>query len=147
MRLPVDNHRITSGYGERILNGKKEFHDGIDFKSMTENKVFAPCTGIVTYDMDNYDDALRWTDKHMSGGNMIIIDFRLGNTLFHMRFLHLIDNLVSVNNKLAEGDLIGNYGDVGYSFGPHVHNDLYITSVGGWEKINIENFYKEFKLL
>jgi len=142
MRLPVNDYMITSGYGERILHGKKEFHDGIDFKSVTENKVFAPCDCIVTYDMDNYEEALRWTDKHMSGGNMIIVDFQLGNTLFHMRFLHLIDNLVSVKNKLMEGDLIGHYGDVGYSFGPHLHNDLYMQSAGNWIKINIENFYK-----
>jgi murein DD-endopeptidase MepM/ murein hydrolase activator NlpD len=147
MRLPVDSYTITSGYGERVLHGKKEFHDGIDFKGIHSNKVFSVCDSICSYDMDNYDESLRWTDKHHSGGNMVIIDFKIGNTLFHMRYLHLIDNLICIGQKLKEGDLIGHYGDVGYSFGAHLHNDLYIQSVNKWEKINVDNFYKEFKLL
>jgi murein DD-endopeptidase MepM/ murein hydrolase activator NlpD len=147
MRLPVDNYVITSGYGERILHGKKEFHDGIDFKSKTDNKVVAVCNCVCSYDMDNYNEALRWVDRHHSGGNMIIIDFQLKNTLFHMRYLHLIENIISAGQKLKEGDLIGHYGDVGYSFGAHLHNDLYMTTTGGWIKINIENFYKNCNLL
>ena len=147
MRLPVDNHIITSGYGERTLKDKKEFHDGIDFKGLVDNNVFAVYNSVCTYDMDNYNEALRWVDKHHSGGNMVIIDFQIGNTLFHMRYLHLIDNLICIGQKLKEGDLIGHYGDVGYSFGPHLHNDLSMTTTNGWIKINIDNFYRNCKLL
>lgn len=147
MRLPVDNYKITSPYGERILNGKKEFHDGIDFKSIINNNVYSICDCICSYDMDNYDESLRWTDKHHSGGNMVIVDFQLGNTLFHMRYLHLIDNLIKQKQKIKEGMLIGHYGDVGYSFGAHLHNDLYMQSIDKWIKIDIDNFYKTCKLL
>lgn len=147
MRLPVDDYVITSPYGERTLKGKKEFHDGIDFKSVCNNFVFAVCDCTCSYDMDNYKEALRWTDKRHSGGNMIIVDFRLGNTLFHMRYMHLIDNLVKQGQKLKEGDLIGHYGDVGYSFGAHLHNDLYMQSKNQWIKIDINAFYQNNKLL
>jgi murein DD-endopeptidase MepM/ murein hydrolase activator NlpD len=147
MRLPLNNFKITSHYGKRILNGKEEFHDGIDFVSNKNNNVYAICDCTCSYDMDNYDEALRWTDKHHSGGNMVIVDFQKENTIFHMRFLHLFDNLIKMNQKIKEGDLIGHYADVGYSFGSHLHNDLYITSTNGWEKINIEEFYKNCKLL
>jgi murein DD-endopeptidase MepM/ murein hydrolase activator NlpD len=147
MRLPVNDYKITSGYGERILKGKKEFHDGIDFKSITDKNVYAVCDCVCSYDKDNYQESLRWSDPKESGGNCVIIDFRLGNTLFHMRYWHLTDNLVNAGQKLKEGDLIGHYGDVGYSFGAHLHNDLYMQSKNKWEKINIEDFYKTCKLL
>ena len=146
MRLPVDNAVITSHYGPRKLNGKEEFHDGLDFISRENNNVFAICDSVCSYDMDNYNDALRWTDKHHSAGNMFIIDFVLNNTLFHMRYLHISDNLVKQGQQIKEGELLGHYADVGYSFGAHLHNDLYMQS-DGWLKINIEDFYKNLKLL
>jgi murein DD-endopeptidase MepM/ murein hydrolase activator NlpD len=147
MRLPVDNAIITSHYGKRVLNGKEEFHDGIDFKSPINHNVYSPIDSICSYDKDNYNEALRWSDPKESGGNCCILDFKLGDTLFHMRFWHLVENHVTMNQQLKEGILIGQYGDVGYSFGPHLHNDLYIQSIGKWEKINIEDFYKTCKLL
>ena len=57
MMIPIKDYKITSPYGYRILRGKKEFHDGIDFISVTGDKnVYAIANGIVEYDMDNYDD-------------------------------------------------------------------------------------------
>jgi murein DD-endopeptidase MepM/ murein hydrolase activator NlpD len=150
MRLPVDNYIITSHYGNRTdpITGKEgQLHDGIDFKSPINHNVYCPCDCICSYDKDNYKEALRWSDPKESGGNCCIVDFQVGNTLFHMRFWHLIENFVTMNQKLKEGTKIGVYGDVGRSKGAHLHNDLYIQSVGKWEKINIEYFYKTCKLL
>jgi murein DD-endopeptidase MepM/ murein hydrolase activator NlpD len=150
MRLPVDYAIITSHYGYRtnpITGQGQQFHDGIDFKSSINNLVYFPINCICSYDKDNYNDALRWSDPKESGGNCCIIDFKIGNTLFHMRFWHLIENYVTANQPYFAGFVVGKYGDVGESKGPHLHNDLYIQSVNKWEKINIENFYKELKLL
>lgn len=144
MRIPLDNFVITSHYGERTLKGKKQFHDGLDLISRESNRVFAPTECVCSYDMDNYQEALRWIDKHHSGGNMIIMDFTFRGVLYHMRFLHLIDNLVRSGRVAIEGQLIGHYGDVGISYGAHLHNDLYDAM---WKKLNIEEFYQEAGLL
>jgi murein DD-endopeptidase MepM/ murein hydrolase activator NlpD len=144
MRFPVDNAVITSHYGNRVLNGKEEFHNGIDLVSRERNLVYSPFDGICSYDMDNYDEALRWIDKHHSAGNMVIIDYILKNVLYHMRFLHLKENLIKVGQQISEGSVIGQYADVGYSFGAHLHNDLYDKN---WKKLNIEQFYKNLNLI
>jgi murein DD-endopeptidase MepM/ murein hydrolase activator NlpD len=138
MRLPCDNAVITSHYGWRTLNGKKEMHDGIDFISRESSNVYAIGDGIVAYDMDNYDEALRWIDRKHSLGNFLIIDHIIDNTLYHVRYCHLKENLCTIGQRLSEGIIIGHYADVGYSFGPHIHIDAYL---GDWKKINIEDLF------
>lgn len=134
MMIPIKDYKITSPYGYRILRGKKEFHDGIDFISVTGDKnVYAIANGIVEYDMDNYDDSLRWTDKHHSAGNMIIIRHTINGAIYYARYLHLGENTVSKNDFVNEGDILGQYGDYGYSFGAHLHFDLYDKN---WKKID-----------
>jgi murein DD-endopeptidase MepM/ murein hydrolase activator NlpD len=152
MRLPVDDAVITSHYGPRTYWNKNlkrwivgELHDGLDFVSgAANNSVYAPHTCVCMYDMDNYKEALRWVDKHHSGGNMVIVGFSIMDKAYYMRFLHLIENYIKVGQMLGEGELIGIYGDVGMSSGPHLHNDLYSSS---WKKLNIEDFYKGLNLV
>jgi murein DD-endopeptidase MepM/ murein hydrolase activator NlpD len=146
MRLPVNNPEITSGYGKGILNGKERFHDGIDFveKNRQDTRVFSPFSGKVIYAFKDYKESERWTNPKMSGGNLVIIEYWINSVKCFMRFVHLITNVVQVNKEIKESDLIGNYGDVGYSFGSHLHNDLYDIS---WKKLNIEEFYKSLNLL
>lgn len=144
MRLPVNQFRITSHYGMRTLQGKEQFHDGIDFVSNENSNVYSPFDGICSYDMDNYEEAKRWTDNHMSGGNMVIVDYVIDNLLYHMRFLHLNPNFISQGQGIPEGVRIGNYADVGISYGAHLHNDLYSED---WKKLNIEEFYTKLGLL
>ncbi len=134
MRYPViGSWRETSPYGERTLNGITGFHDGVDFGGSTDDTIVAIADGIVTYDQDDYDDKLRWMDKHHSAGNMVILRHEIDNKIYYARYLHIIENTVSKGDKVKEGDMIGVYGDVGYSFGAHLHFDLYTRY---WEKIN-----------
>jgi len=144
MRLPVDNAIITSHYGDRTLNGKKEFHDGIDFISRENNKVYSPFTGKVIYDQDDYEEAKRWIDKHHSAGNMVILKYKIREQEYFMRFVHIIENFVYKNQSILEGDVLGHYADVGKSYGAHLHNDLWDKN---WNKLNIEEFYKNLGLL
>lgn len=133
MILPVKKpYRITSPYGWRTLQGKREFHDGLDFVSQSNQDVYAISSGVVVYDMDNYNDALRWVDNKHSGGNMVIILHDYDGAKIYCRYLHLRNNKVKVNDKITEGQLIGQYANVGRSYGAHLHFDVY--SYPEWRK-------------
>lgn len=139
MRYPVDDYKITSDYGWRKLNGEKQFHDGIDFVG-SSNAVYAISNGIVEYDQDDYNHELRWMDRHHSAGNMVIIRHTIGGEMYYVRYLHLAENTVSKNDFVNEGDIIGAYGDVGYSFGAHLHVDVYDMK---WKKKNPHIIFKD----
>lgn len=137
MISPVNNPRISSGFGNRkdpLNPGQVQFHDGIDFVSKDNDRnVRAITSGVVVYDMDNYREALRWVDPHHSAGNYLIIKHEIAGKMYYARYLHLKNNNVSVGDTVAEGDVIGEYADVGRSRGPHLHFDLYAEN---WSKIN-----------
>ena len=145
MRLPVNNPVITSRYGWRILNGQRQWHNGIDLISRESSKVYSPFPdGVVVYDMDNYNELTRWSDAHMSGGNMICIQYIVNGIKYYMRFLHLGINIVFNGQKVSEGQELGYYANVGISYGAHTHNDLYDEK---WVNLNIEEFYTTLGLL
>lgn len=127
MIYPVLHPRISSPYGWRILQGRKQFHDGIDFvnKLNIDRRVLSILDGVVIFDFDDYDEAQRWTNKHHSGGNMICVEYIINNIKYYARYLHLTANTVYKNQAIKEGQIVGAYGDVGYSFGAHLHFDLY----------------------
>lgn len=142
---PVNNLKITSRYGYRWLNNKLQFHDGIDVISQTgDNSVFSIFDGVVVYDFDFYIHKLRFEDKKHSGGNYIIIKSILENEIYFIRYLHLLKNYLSISEVVSSGDLIGEYADVGYSFGSHLHIDAFDSR---WKKINIEKFLKKYGVI
>jgi murein DD-endopeptidase MepM/ murein hydrolase activator NlpD len=133
MTSPVRNPKITSDYGikRKLPDGREDIHDGIDYISKDGNKnVFAICNGFVAYDFDDYCVAKRY-QKPNTGGNMIIITSVINNKTYHIRYLHLRKNNVFKGQFIPEGVLIGVYGDVGYSFGAHLHLDIYNST---WTK-------------
>jgi murein DD-endopeptidase MepM/ murein hydrolase activator NlpD len=146
MRLPVNDYRISSHYGKRILNGKEQFHDGIDFVSKKDDRrVFAIADGLINYDKDNYDHSKRWIiGGHHTAGNMVIQQFVTSGNPYYVRYLHLLDNTVKNGQLIHEGDLIGTYADVGISYGAHLHVDLYDA---GWKIVNIEAKFQDWGIL
>ncbi|MBN2157893.1 MAG: M23 family metallopeptidase [Spirochaetes bacterium] len=144
MISPVNNPRITSPYGNRndpLNPGQNQFHDGIDLASIDKDiNVRAITSGIVVYDMDNYRDALRWVDPHHSAGNYVIIKHLISENTYYVRYLHLKNNTIKVGDAVSEGDVIGQYADVGRSRGAHLHMDMYTEY---WVKINPTPVVKE----
>lgn len=129
----VKKAKITSDYGvERILpDGSRDEHDGIDFISESNEKtVFSLTNGFVAYDFDDYCEIKRY-QKPNTGGNMVIITSVIKGKTYHIRYLHLVKNNVVKGQMVYEGMAIGEYGDVGYSFGAHVHIDVYDSN---WSK-------------
>ena len=101
---------ISGVYGsQRILNGKpRSPHYGIDIALPKGHEVVSPMDGIVLF--TNHD-------LYYSGGT-IIIGHGQGLTT---SYLHLSKILVTVNDKVRRGELIGRVGATGRVTGPHLH--------------------------
>ena len=106
--MPVEG--IISGvYGsQRILNGKPKWpHYGIDIAAKKGTKIKSAATGIVTMAED---------DLYYTGGT-IIMDHGHGISTIYS---HLETVMVSVGDKINQGDIIGTVGSTGRSTGPHL---------------------------
>ena len=106
--MPVDG--IISGvYGsQRILNGKPKWpHYGIDIAAKKGTMIKSSGSGVVTMAED---------DLYYTGGT-IIMDHGHGISTIYS---HLENVMVSVGDKINQGDVIGTVGSTGRSTGPHL---------------------------
>ena len=101
---------ISGVYGsQRILNGKpRSPHYGIDIALPKGHEVVSPMDGIVVFSNN---------DLYYSGGTIIIAHGQGLTT----SYLHLSEILVSVNDIVRRGELIGKVGATGRATGPHLH--------------------------
>ena len=106
--MPVEGI-ITGVYGsQRILNGKPKWpHYGIDIAADQGTHIKSSANGIVTMAED---------DLYYTGGT-IIMDHGHGISTIYS---HLENVLVSVGDKINQGDIIGTVGSTGRSTGPHL---------------------------
>ena len=106
--MPVEG--IISGvYGsQRILNGKPKWpHYGIDIAAKQGTKIRSSASGKVT---------MAENDLYYTGGT-IIMDHGHGISTIYS---HLENVMVSVGDKINQGDIIGTVGSTGRSTGPHL---------------------------
>ena len=106
--IPVKG--IISGvYGsQRILNGKPRWpHYGIDIAAKQGTKIKSSGSGVVTMAED---------DLYYTGGT-VIMDHGHGISTIYS---HLETVIVSVGDKINQGDIIGTVGSTGRSTGPHL---------------------------
>lgn len=115
--FPVKNHKITSGYGWRTLQGLgRHFHYGLDIISNDFN-IYAPADSTVVFAAPNG-----------TAGNQI--NLQKDDLIFE--FMHLAKIFVEVGQKVKRGDVIGIMGTTGLSTGVHLHfgvkkNNIYIN--------------------
>ena len=138
---PVFRPKVSSPFGPRIINGAMQNHMGVDFITEDGNKIImAIADGEVIHDQDYYNPELRWDiTSPYSGGRFVIIKHDYKGATFFVRYLHLEENMVSVGQKVKAGQQIGIMGDLGYSFGVHLHLDVYDQY---WVIQNPEPFFK-----
>ena len=105
--MPLDGI-ITGVYGsQRILNGKPKWpHYGIDIAAKQGTHIKSSADGIVTMAED---------DLYYTGGT-VIMDHGHGISTIYS---HLENVLVSLGDKINQGDIIGTVGSTGRSTGPH----------------------------
>lgn len=141
IRPVVEPYVVTSPYGMRWIQGKWKMHDGIDYvggwdgytAGGSDRRVLSICDGTVLLDEDYYDHSKRWTDMRHSMGNYLIVAYVINGATYYARYCHLKENYVSKGENVYMGQVIGLYDDVGYSFGAHLHFDMYDAN---WKKIN-----------
>lgn len=112
-KLPLDNVEITSDFGLRkiVVNGKTYWwHNGIDCKAKIGDKVYAVADGVVMESKDN-----------PTGYGLYVA---IHHGCFGSLSGHLSKLLVSKDQKVKAGDLIGLAGNTGASTGPHLHFEI-----------------------
>ena len=115
----MKEYRKTSDYGERILNGEREYHKGQDFvkigndksiKAFIEGKVVFAGLGVSGTGVGGY-------------GNLVVIKDKYGHLQL---YCHMKDGsiVVSKGQYVKAGQKIGEQGHTGQSFGDHLHFEI-----------------------
>ena len=108
--------RIASGFGERIMNGKKEGHGGIDVAAPIGTPIFASDSGVVV--------KAGWQDSNnpnLGYGQRIQIKHEDGSQSV---YAHLSQINVKEGSVVTKGSEIAKSGNTGRSTGPHLHYEL-----------------------
>jgi murein DD-endopeptidase MepM/ murein hydrolase activator NlpD len=108
----ADLSNMSSKYGLRINPVTKDttWHKGIDITAKKGTPVFASAAGKVVK-----------AKKEGQYGNLVEIDSGNGITT---KFGHLHSILVSVNQIVEQGEVIGTIGNTGNSTGNHLHYEI-----------------------
>ncbi len=137
---PVPYKGISGKFGWRIhpILKKKEYHPGLDLRSVMGQKVIAPAEGIVEF---------AGYHKKSGYGNLIIIDHNYG---FKTLYGHLKKVLVKNGEYVKKGQVIGLVGSTGLSTGHHLHygimylqrflNPIYFVK---WSNKNFDYIFKK----
>lgn len=109
--------RISSNYGWRTLDGKKEFHRGIDLASSRGTAVYSNVSGKV---IKAGNASSTNNGKAMSGtyGNMVVVQDDSG--MKHI-FAHLDKTIANFGDTITAGTKLGTVGSTGNSTGNHLH--------------------------
>lgn len=115
-------YTITSPFGNRMLNGRGNFHSGIDFGAPYGTDILASDSGTIV--------TSGWGKGY---GKHVIIDH--GNNKFTL-YAHASKLIASPGKKVKKGEKIAEVGSTGWSTGPHLHFEI---RVGGNEFKNAVN--------
>ncbi|OAT83701.1 peptidase M23 [Desulfotomaculum copahuensis] len=110
---PLPGHTaLSSGYGYRYLDGKGEFHAGIDIPAPKGTPVVSAISGKVI--MAHYNDGF---------GICVEVESDSCMTLYG----HLSGVAVYEGETVSAGQTIGYVGSTGYSTGNHLHFGVYVN--------------------
>ena len=125
--------RVTSTYGNRTLNGKKEYHPGLDVVGVSSKNLLAICNGTVIQSrivVNKSDLTWQW-------GNYVTIQADTGERVI---YAHLSQRLVYKGQRVKKGDVIGIEGNTGYSFGSHCHLEVRTSGNKVTSTVNTPSF-------
>lgn len=107
-------HNVSSGFGERTLEGKHETHYGIDIVAPEGTLVRAARSGRVLESRPDFERGWGWT---------VVVEHPDG---WITRYAHLSANLVRAGELVTRGQPVGRVGNTGRSTGPHLHYGTYL---------------------
>ena len=122
---PIQDDYTITGDFPNYSDGS--YHGGVDFSCSTGTPVYAVADGVVSIStaLTNSDGSYR------SYGEYIAINH--GDSVVTY-YGHLSKRLVSVNDEVKQGDLIGYVGSTGNASGPHLHFEVRVdgSRVNPW---------------
>lgn len=129
LAIPMDDYRITSGFGPRKDPIRKHLanHYGLDFAGPYAARIRSASDGIVKH-----------AGRKGAYGNLVIIDHGFD---FTTRYGHMKKVLVKKGQKVKAGDVIGVQGSTGRSTGAHLHYEVRYKG----DPLNPEKFIKAGK--
>ena len=110
-------YKVTSPFGDRILNGVPDDHRGIDVVGITNKTITAVASGVVGASQiitDRKNLTWQW-------GNYVRVD---GDDGLSYYYCHMDRRLVVPGQRVKAGDTLGIEGNTGYSFGRHCHFEV-----------------------
>ncbi len=107
---PTSSRRINSHFGGRYLFGSYSYHSGLDIHATYGEGIKAADGGTVT--------KAGW---HYSYGNLVVIKHDNGTETY---YAHNSSLLVSVGDKVYQGQVIAKAGSTGNSTGVHCHFEV-----------------------
>lgn len=112
-RMPIEGYRYrSSSFGPRFdpINGRRAFHEGLDFAAPRGTPILAAAGGVVV------------TARYLRGfGNTVEIDH--GDQLL-TRYAHAAKLLVKPGQVVQRGQKIATVGSTGRSTGAHLHFEV-----------------------
>ncbi len=116
-RLPFDSRiRVTSPYGWRVLNGKREWHPGIDL--VGEDYVIRAAMGGTVAVSQIVEDRGNAT---WEWGNYVCVYGDDGNYIY---YCHMAERRVVAGQRVRAGDILGIMGNTGFGQGDHLHFEV-----------------------
>ncbi len=117
---PMHTGYVSSSYGWRDIG----YHNGVDIAAPHGTPIYAADSGIVTF--------AGWDSSGL--GYSITIDHRDGTV---SRYGHMSAILVESEQGVTKGEAIGRVGNTGYSFGPHLHFEVFSNGA----RVNPMNYF------
>ncbi len=106
--------KVTSPQGYRTLNGKREYHDGLDLVGLDSKIIYSTVSGVV--------EVATWENsKNKKQGFRLYVRIKKNNSSDRYYFGHLSKVSVTKGQKVSVGDILGIEGNTGYSTGAHCH--------------------------
>jgi murein DD-endopeptidase MepM/ murein hydrolase activator NlpD len=112
-----NKYRLTSPYGQRTLNGKADYHNGVDLVGVGSTAVCSVCDGTVLSSQIITDKS----NRTWEWGNYVSVLSNDGAVIY---YCHLDSRAVKKGDKVKKGQRIGIMGNTGYSFGAHLHFEV-----------------------
>ncbi|MBC1920472.1 peptidoglycan DD-metalloendopeptidase family protein [Listeria booriae] len=126
---PVNPLRITDRFGSRVLNGKAQFHKGLDLGGIKgqNTNIIASKSGVVVFSsFGNYGDGSGF------GGYGQCVVIKHSDNEFTL-YGHMVagSQKVKVFDQVKQGQILGIMGQTGNAFGVHLHFEVRTSLAGG----------------
>lgn len=119
---------LSSGFGQRIIDGKKDMHYGVDIRSggKTNIPIVASADGVVSRVVTGCPPQGHYGSTCGGGwGNHIFIQHTVGGKVYEAVYAHFNKVEVTLNQTVKQGQYLGIMGTSGSSTGIHLHFELY----------------------